>query len=105
MPVFPSFAKELLSNAVEEKDDEVEGDEEKTELVITETGHDGEDVNLTSAPPVDATAPTPPRLTAPMTQSNCEINKLINDLTKSYDEEGEVPINMLKRKQRYKHAA
>ncbi|KAK5833395.1 hypothetical protein PVK06_017220 [Gossypium arboreum] len=34
-----------------------------------------------------------------------KINQLIDDLTKSGDEEEEVPLNVLKRKLRYKHAA
>ncbi|KAH1122225.1 hypothetical protein J1N35_005385 [Gossypium stocksii] len=82
----------------------LEGDEEKTKLVSIETNHDGEEANPTSAPLMDATTPVPPQSTLPMTQQYHETNKLIDDLTKSDDEEYEVSINMLKRKQCYKHA-
>ncbi|KAH1098089.1 hypothetical protein J1N35_015010 [Gossypium stocksii] len=100
MPAFPSFPKKLLSDAEETEDDEAEvdetrptpthpvtykkatkrpeRDEEKTELVSIET--------------------------MPTTQQDCKTNKLIDDLTKSDDEEGEVPISMFKRKQCCKHA-
>ncbi|KAH1107955.1 hypothetical protein J1N35_011723, partial [Gossypium stocksii] len=38
-------------------------------------------------------------------EGETEINKLIDDVTKSGDEKEEVPLNALKQKMRYKHAA
>ncbi|KAH1097306.1 hypothetical protein J1N35_014227 [Gossypium stocksii] len=69
-----------------------------------EPNQEGEETNPISTPTEPATAPIPPPSTALILEQDCEINKLIDDLTKSDDEEGEVPINSLKQKHRYKHA-
>ncbi|KAH1073521.1 hypothetical protein J1N35_025849 [Gossypium stocksii] len=90
MSAFPSCPKELLSDAKEEEDDEVEvdeigptpthfaieekatqkpeEDEEKTELVSIEIDLDGEEANPTSAPPVDDISHVSPQSTTLMTQ-------------------------------------
>lgn len=126
MPAFPSFPKELQSDEEEGEDEaeadelnpaptnpaneekepkEPEKDEDKTESVSIATDHGEEEANPTSAPLVDSTVAIPPPSTEQMTEQDHEINRTINDLTKSDDEEDDVPINSLKRKLCYKHAA
>ncbi|KAK5819676.1 hypothetical protein PVK06_024695 [Gossypium arboreum] len=96
----------LIHPVIEKKSTKgLERYEKKTKLVSIETDHDGEEAKSTSPPPVDATAPVPPQSTVPMIQQDREINKLIDDLTKLNDEQDKVPMNVLKRKQHYKHAA
>ncbi|KAH1096971.1 hypothetical protein J1N35_013892 [Gossypium stocksii] len=126
MPTFPNFPKELLSDVEEEEEGEVEADatrpttihtvtkekkqigpgvdEEKIESVNIEPDQEGEEINLIFAPTKPVTTPVPPPSIAPISKQDSEINKLINDLTKSDHEEDKVLINSLKSKQHYKDA-
>ncbi|KAK5770913.1 hypothetical protein PVK06_047070 [Gossypium arboreum] len=79
--------------------------EEKTRSVNIESDQEEKETNKIYAPTEPATTLIPSPLTTPVSKQDSEINKLIDDLTKSNDEKNEVLINYLKRKQRYKHAA
>ncbi|KAH1121553.1 hypothetical protein J1N35_004713 [Gossypium stocksii] len=72
---------------------ETESDEEKAKSVNIESDNEGDEMNQPSTPTEAATAP---QLIVPISKQDHEINQLIDDLTKSDDEDEEVPINLLK---------
>ncbi|KAK5839972.1 hypothetical protein PVK06_008832 [Gossypium arboreum] len=89
---------------VEQKNKETKGEEEKIESVNIGSDKEGDNMNQTSALQEPTTAP---KTTAPILEQDRTINQLIDDLMKSDDDDDddEVPINQLKWKQCYKHAA
>ncbi|KAH1098004.1 hypothetical protein J1N35_014925 [Gossypium stocksii] len=123
---FVSNDKELLSDENEGDEDEVEaeadelgptprtaneekkqkgpkGDEEKMESMNIDSDQERKEVNHVPTPTKPTTAP---KSTTPISKQDRKINQLIDNLTKLDDnDEEEVPINMLKRKQHYKCAA
>ncbi|KAH1031189.1 hypothetical protein J1N35_043363 [Gossypium stocksii] len=95
-----------IHTATEEKDQtRPEVREEKTQSVNIESDQEEDETNQISTPTEPATTPIPPPSTTLVSKQDSEINKLIDDLTKSDDEEDEVLINYSQRKQRYKHTA
>ncbi|KAK5824879.1 hypothetical protein PVK06_019666 [Gossypium arboreum] len=73
-----------------------EGEEEKTESMHIESHKDVADMTQTSTP---ATTVTTLKSTAPMTEQECAIYQLIDDLKKlDTNDDEEVAINQLKRK-------
>ncbi|KAH1038818.1 hypothetical protein J1N35_040561 [Gossypium stocksii] len=66
---------------------------------------DEEEANPLVAPPMDSTATIPPHSTKPMTEQDHEIDCIIDELTRSDNEEEDVPLNLLKRLMRYKMSA
>ncbi|KAH1107046.1 hypothetical protein J1N35_010814 [Gossypium stocksii] len=108
MLAFPTFLKELLSDPEDEvgaavmdttthpatakkKNKEQKGEEEKTKSVNNESDEEEDNMNQTSAPQEPATAP---QTIARKSEKDCEINQLIDDITKSDDNEEEVLINL-----------
>ncbi|KAK5812024.1 hypothetical protein PVK06_027418 [Gossypium arboreum] len=65
---------------------------------------DEEEANPTHAPPVDSIVVVPPPFTEPMTEQDREIKWIIDEITKSNDEQEDMPLQSLKRKMRYKHS-
>ncbi|KAK5825287.1 hypothetical protein PVK06_020101 [Gossypium arboreum] len=79
-------------------------DIEKAELVHIETDDERtEEANLTPIPLEDSTAGIPPTFTKPMTERDLNFNRLIDEITKSENEDVDVPLELLKRKICYKH--
>ncbi|KAK5825410.1 hypothetical protein PVK06_020242 [Gossypium arboreum] len=122
MPAFLDFPKEFLVAIVEKvgKAQPAEIDlatiekeakqqekeiEKKESISIATDCEEGEEVNPTPTPPMDSTAVVPPAFTQLMTEQDCEINQIINEITKFDDEQEDMPLQLLKRKMLYKHSA
>ncbi|KAK5775796.1 hypothetical protein PVK06_043738 [Gossypium arboreum] len=103
MSAFPSFLKELNSDV-----DEEEGE---VEAIGIASDNDGEEVanrpfapptdGTVFVPPSDGTTSVPPLSTEQMKEQDCEINRIIDYLTKSKDAEDDMPINSLEWKPCY----
>ncbi|KAH1091179.1 hypothetical protein J1N35_018436 [Gossypium stocksii] len=78
------------SATTEKTNKETKGKDKKIELVNIESNKEGDNMNQTSAPQELATAP---QTTTTIVEQDREINQLIDDLTKSDDDDDEVPIN------------
>ncbi|KAK5812845.1 hypothetical protein PVK06_028289 [Gossypium arboreum] len=91
---------------VEEKETKSpDEDAKKTESVHIETDDEGtEEVTPTLAPLDDSITVAPPTSTEAMTEQDCKINSIIDEITKSDNEEEDVPLQSLKRKMHYKYS-
>ncbi|KAH1091490.1 hypothetical protein J1N35_018747 [Gossypium stocksii] len=79
---------------------------EKIESVSIETNcEDEEEANLSISPLMDSTVAIPPPSIEPMIEHDYEINRIINEHTRFDNEEGDVPLNLLKRLMYYKVSA
>lgn len=82
-----------------ERNQSPEEEADKTEPVTIATNHeDIEEANPTSTPPKDSTEVVPPMLIKIMTTIDRKLNCVINEITKSNDEDEVTPTNPLKRK-------
>ncbi|KAK5840252.1 hypothetical protein PVK06_009141 [Gossypium arboreum] len=89
---------------IEKETKEVEEETEKTKSISIAIDCEEEDeANPTHAPLVDNTAAIPPPFTESMTEQDHEINQIIEEITKSDDEQEDVLLQSLKMKMHYKH--